>query len=96
MIDLKTKLAKAAWDLGPISKTMIPSDILQELISDFEKLHDVEIVSVEKIEDLNTFTVVVKGKECLDLYSDWMEGFEAHGYEPPFLVVDNNRSCVRP
>lgn len=95
MIDLKTKLARTAWDLGPTSKTMIPKNILQELIDDFTKTHEVVIVSVEKIEELNTFTVVVTGKECLELYSDWMEGFETHGYEPPFLVVDNDHACVR-
>lgn len=96
MIDLKTQLAKMAWDLGPISKATIPTNILQELIDDFSKTHEIEILSVERIEDLNTFTVVVAGKECLELYSDWMEGFEVHGYEPPFLVVDNSRTSVRP
>lgn len=89
MIDLKTKLARAAWDLGPTSKTLIPSDILEELSNDFSIEHDVEILSVESLEALNTYTVVIRGKENIELYSDWMETFEEHGYEAPFLVVDN-------
>lgn len=89
MIDLTTKLAKAAWDLGPISKTLIPDNILKELINDFVIQQNVKLVSIETLEDLNTYTVVVKGQECIDLYSEWMNTFEEHGYEPPFLVVDN-------
>ena len=90
MIDIKSKLAQAAWDLGPISKSFIPAEILNELVSDFEKQHkDVEVVSVETIEELNTFTVTIRADERLDLYADWMATFEVHGYEAPFLVVDN-------
>lgn len=90
MIDLRTRLAKAAWDLGPTSKPLIPNDILDELIRDFKKVHsDVVVKSVEKIEELNTFTVTIDGCETLDLYDDWMATFETHGYEAPFLVVDN-------
>lgn len=94
MIDLRTKLAKAAWDLGPTSKSLIPQNILHELIADFQKEHsDVVVKSVEKIEELNTFTVTIDGCETLDLYADWMATFEVHGYEAPFLVVDNGDLC---
>lgn len=96
MIDLTTKLARAAWDLGPTSKTTIPNKILNELIEDFSKQHEVVILAVESVKELNTYTVIIKAKECLDLYSDWMETFEVHGYEPPFLVVDNGGESVRP
>lgn len=90
MIDLRTKLARAAWDLGPTSKSMIPENIMNELVSDFKKEHpEIAIKSVEKIEELNTFTVTIDGCETLDLYADWMATFEVHGYEAPFLVVDN-------
>lgn len=90
MINLETKLARAAWDLGPISKTSIPDEILHELIDDFiARSGNIKLVSIERLEDLNTFTVVIQGRECLDLYSDWMTTFEEHGYEAPFLVVDN-------
>lgn len=89
MIDLTTRIAKAAWDLGPISKTFIPKDILKELTEDFTALHEVEVLETEELPDLNTYTVIVRGKECIELYSDWMNAFEEHGYEPPFLVVDN-------
>lgn len=96
MIDLNTRIAKAAWDLGPISKTFIPKDILKELTEDFVTLHEVEVLGTEELPDLNTYTVIVRGKECIELYSDWMKTFEEHGYEPPFLVVDNgngNQVC---
>lgn len=89
MIDLKTKLARAAWDLGPTSKITIPTEILHELIKDFTVQHDIEVLTIEELEVLKTFTVVIKGQECIELYSDWMQTFEDHGYEPPFLVVDN-------
>lgn len=90
MINLETKLARAAWDLGPISKVTIPDRILHELINDFCAQNDnIELVSIERLEDLNTFTVVIKAKECLELYQDWMATFEEHGYEAPFLVIDN-------
>lgn len=90
MIDITTKLAKAAWDFGSISKTCIPADILAELVNDFEKQHaDVEVKHIERVEELSTFTVTVVADERLDLYTDWMATFEVHGYEAPFLVVDN-------
>ena len=89
MIDLNTRIAKAAWDLGPISKTFIPEDILKELTEDFTAAHEVEVLAVNQLSELNTYTVTVRGKECIELYSDWMNTFEEHGYEPPFLVVDN-------
>lgn len=94
MFDLETKLAKTAWELGPISKTFIPEDILNELISDFAIRQNVEPLTIEKLDELKTYTVVVKGKECIELYSDWMQTFEEHGYEPPFLVVDNIKSLA--
>lgn len=90
MINLETKLAKAAWDLGPISKTSIPTEILHELINDFILQHeDVKVCTIDKLDELNTYTVVVEAKECIELYSDWMKTFEEHGYEAPFLVVDS-------
>lgn len=90
MIDLRTKLARAAWDLGPTSKSLIPDEIMDELVGDFRKQHpEITIKSIEKIEELNTFTVTIDGRETLDLYADWMATFEVHGYEAPFLVVDN-------
>ena len=89
MIDLNTRIAKAAWDLGPISKTFIPEDILKELTEDFIATHEVEVVAIDELSELNTYTFTVRGKECIELYSDWMNTFEEHGYEPPFLVVDN-------
>lgn len=92
MFDLETKLAKTAWELGPISKTFIPEDILNELINDFAIRQNVEPLTIDKLDELNTYTVVVKGNECIELYSDWMQTFEEHGYEPPFLVVDNIKS----
>ena len=93
MIDIKSKLARAAWDLGPISKSFIPTVILNELMNDFQKQNkDVEILSVERIEELNTYTVTIRADERLELYADWMATFEVHGYEAPFLVVDKNGS----
>lgn len=90
MIDLNTKLARAAWELGPISKSMVPEHMLNELISDFEKNHsDVTIKSVEEVEQLNTYSVTIVADERLDLYSEWMSSFEAHGYEAPFLVFEH-------
>lgn len=89
MINLKTKLANAAWDLGPISKTLIPAEMLKELTNDFSTQHDIEVLNVEKLDDLNTYTVSIRGKESIELYSTWMAIFEEHGYEPPFLVIDN-------
>lgn len=92
MIDLKTKLARAAWDLGPISKTQIPKDILRELVDDFATRQDVTVILIEQLDELNSFTVVVQGNECLEMYADWMQTFEVHGYEAPFLVFDNSAS----
>jgi len=89
MFDLETKLAKAAWELGPISKVSIPTDILHELVNDFIIRQEVKLVAVEELKELNTYTVVISGDETIELYSDWMQTFEEHGYEAPFLVVDN-------
>lgn len=92
MINLATKLAQTAWDLGPTSKSAIPDTILEELINDFICQYEgTALVTIETIPELNTFTVVIKAKETIELYSRWMETFEIHGYEAPFLVIDNGQ-----
>lgn len=87
-MNLRSKIAKKAWCLSPVSKVTMSEEILQELIQSFVKFHnDVVVKKTSWLDCLDTWRVVAEvDNELISLYDEWNNNFERHGYEPPFVI----------